>query len=115
VKNTELGAGAKAGHLAYLGDAVVGEGANIGAGAVTCNYDGERKHETRIGKGAFVGSDTMLVAPVEVGEGASTAAGSVITRDVPPGALGVGRGKQRNVPGWAERRRSRRRPDDREE
>ena len=115
VKNAELGAGARAGHLTYLGDAVVGEGANIGAGAVTCNYDGERKHETRIGKGAFVGSDTMLVAPVEVGEGASTAAGSVITRDVPPGALGVGRGKQRNVPGWAARRRAPRRPDDREE
>jgi bifunctional UDP-N-acetylglucosamine pyrophosphorylase/glucosamine-1-phosphate N-acetyltransferase len=107
VKNSELGAGSRAGHLAYLGDATVGEGANIGAGVVTCNYDGESKHQTRVGKGAFVGSDTMLVAPVEVGEGASTAAGSVVTRDVPPGALAVGRGRQRNVLGWAERRRRR--------
>lgn len=115
VKNAVLGPGAKAGHLAYLGDATVGAGANIGAGAVTCNYDGERKHETRIGKDAFVGSDTMLVAPVEVGDGATTAAGSVVTRDVPPGALAVGRGRQRNVPGWAERRRSRRRDGEPEE
>jgi bifunctional UDP-N-acetylglucosamine pyrophosphorylase/glucosamine-1-phosphate N-acetyltransferase len=103
VKNTHLHAGAKAGHLAYLGDSTVGAGANIGAGVVTCNYDGERKHRTEIGAGAFVGSDTMLVAPVTVGEGATTGAGSVITQDVPPGDLGVARSRQRNIPDWAER------------
>jgi len=105
VKNARLGAGAKANHLAYLGDATVGDGANIGAGVVTCNYDGERKSPTAIGAGAFVGSDTMLVAPVSVGDGATTAAGSVITRDVPDGALGVGRARQRNVEGWQQRRK----------
>ena len=105
VKNSRLGEGAKANHLAYLGDAEVGAHANIGAGVVTCNYDGVTKHPTAIGDGAFVGSDTMLVAPVEVGAEASTAAGSVITQDVPPGALAVGRSKQRNIPGWAARRR----------
>jgi bifunctional UDP-N-acetylglucosamine pyrophosphorylase/glucosamine-1-phosphate N-acetyltransferase len=104
VKNSRLGRGAKANHLAYLGDAEVGEGANIGAGAVTCNYDGVSKHPTEIGAGAFVGSDTMLVAPVKIGEGAVTAAGSVITRDVPPGALAVGRARQKVVEGWARRR-----------
>jgi bifunctional UDP-N-acetylglucosamine pyrophosphorylase/glucosamine-1-phosphate N-acetyltransferase len=106
VKNTRLGAGAKANHLAYLGDAEVGAGANVGAGVVTCNYDGVAKHPTEIGAGAFVGSDTMLVAPVVVGERATTAAGSIITRDVPAGALGVGRVRQRNVEGWAARRRA---------
>ena len=105
VKNSNLGAGAKAGHLAYLGDADVGEGANIGAGAVTCNYDGVRKHRTTIGAGSFVGSDTMLIAPVDLGEDSTTAAGSVITDDVPAGALGVGRARQRNLEGWARRRR----------
>jgi bifunctional UDP-N-acetylglucosamine pyrophosphorylase/glucosamine-1-phosphate N-acetyltransferase len=105
IKASRLGAGAKANHLAYLGDAEVGDGANVGAGVVTCNYDGTRKHRTSIGAGAFVGSDTMLVAPVSVGEGATTAAGSVITQDVPPGALGVGRSRQRNVAGWKDRRR----------
>jgi bifunctional UDP-N-acetylglucosamine pyrophosphorylase/glucosamine-1-phosphate N-acetyltransferase len=99
VKNSELGPGAKAGHLAYLGDAVVGAGANIGAGVVTCNFDGHEKHRTEIGKGAFIGSDTMLVAPVRVGEGATTAAGSVITKEVPPGALAVARVRQKNLPG----------------
>ena len=105
VKASRLGAGAKANHLAYIGDAEVGAGANIGAGVVTCNYDGRQKHATTIGAGAFVGSDTMLVAPVDVGEGATTAAGSVITKDVPEGALAVGRVRQRNVPGWRERGR----------
>jgi bifunctional UDP-N-acetylglucosamine pyrophosphorylase/glucosamine-1-phosphate N-acetyltransferase len=105
VKNARLGAGAKANHLAYLGDATIGDGANIGAGVVTCNYDGERKQGTEIGAGAFVGSDTMLVAPVRVGDGATTAAGSVITRDVPEGALAVGRARQRNVEGWQQRRK----------
>jgi bifunctional UDP-N-acetylglucosamine pyrophosphorylase/glucosamine-1-phosphate N-acetyltransferase len=108
VKNSTLGAGAKAGHLAYLGDAQIGEGANIGAGTITCNYDGESKHPTEIGSGAFIGSDTMLVAPVKVGEGATTAAGSVIAKDVPAGALAVERTQQRNIEGWAERRRRKR-------
>lgn len=104
VKNSRLGRKAKAGHLAYLGDAEVGDGANIGAGAVTCNYDGAKKHRTEIGAGAFIGSDTMLVAPVAVGANATTGAGSVITRDVPAGALAVERSAQRNLPGWAGRR-----------
>ncbi|HXT50200.1 MAG TPA: bifunctional UDP-N-acetylglucosamine diphosphorylase/glucosamine-1-phosphate N-acetyltransferase GlmU, partial [Thermoanaerobaculia bacterium] len=108
VKASRLGAGAKANHLAYVGDATVGEKANIGAGVVTCNYDGERKHPTDIGAGAFVGSDTMLVAPVRVGSGATTAAGSVITKDVPDGALAVGRARQRNVEGWQQRRKGKR-------
>jgi bifunctional UDP-N-acetylglucosamine pyrophosphorylase/glucosamine-1-phosphate N-acetyltransferase len=105
IKNSRLEPGAKAGHLAYLGDAVVGEGANIGAGTITCNYDGRDKHRTEIGRGAFIGSDTMLVAPVKVGEGATTGAGSVITRDVPDGALAVERAEQRTVAGWLKRRR----------
>ncbi len=105
IKKSRLAAGVKAGHLAYIGDAVVGERANIGAGVVTCNYDGQRKHETRIGSDAFVGSDTMLVAPVTVGQKAVTGAGSVITQDVPDGALAVGRARQRNIPNWDERRR----------
>jgi bifunctional UDP-N-acetylglucosamine pyrophosphorylase / glucosamine-1-phosphate N-acetyltransferase len=104
MKNATLGRGAKAGHLSYLGDAEIGAGANIGAGTVTCNYDGTAKHKTRVGERAFVGSDTMLVAPVAVGDDASTAAGSVVTHDVPAGALAVGRAKQRNVEGWAARR-----------
>jgi bifunctional UDP-N-acetylglucosamine pyrophosphorylase / glucosamine-1-phosphate N-acetyltransferase len=105
VKQSTLGPGAKANHLAYLGDATVGAGANIGAGVVTCNYDGVAKHPTTIGAGAFVGSDTMLVAPVTVGENATTGAGSVITTDVPDGALAVERARQRTVAGWSERRR----------
>ena len=83
----------------------MGEATNIGAGTVTCNYDGVMKHRTRIGKRVFVGSDTMLVAPVRIGDGAYTAAGSVITEDLPPGALGVGRARQRTVPGWVHSRR----------
>jgi bifunctional UDP-N-acetylglucosamine pyrophosphorylase/glucosamine-1-phosphate N-acetyltransferase len=90
IKNSYLGPGAKMGHFSYLGDATVGAGANIGAGTITCNYDGERKHRTVIGEGAFVGSDTLLIAPVEVGEGAKTGAGSVVTHDVPPGSLAYG-------------------------
>jgi bifunctional UDP-N-acetylglucosamine pyrophosphorylase/glucosamine-1-phosphate N-acetyltransferase len=101
VKSSEIGAGAKVSHLAYVGDATVGEGANLGAGVVTCNYDGQSKHPTEIGAGAFIGSDTMLVAPVKVGAGASTAAGSIITKDVPEGALAVGRVRQKNLEGWA--------------
>ncbi|MEA2599651.1 MAG: bifunctional UDP-N-acetylglucosamine pyrophosphorylase / glucosamine-phosphate N-acetyltransferase [Acidobacteriota bacterium] len=101
VKNAEIGAGAKVNHLSYVGDATVGEGANVGAGVVTCNYDGVRKSPTEIGAGAFIGSDTMLVAPVRVGAGASTAAGSVITKNVPDGALAVARVRQKNLEGRA--------------
>lgn len=90
VKNSYLGPGVKMGHFSYLGDATVGAGANIGAGTITCNYDGQRKHRTVIGEGAFIGSDTMLVAPVEVGAGAKTGAGSVVTHDVPPGSVVYG-------------------------
>lgn len=100
LKKTLLGARSKASHLTYLGDAEVAEDANIGAGVVTCNYDGVSKHRTDIGAGAFVGSDTMLVAPVKVGRGATTGAGSVITKDVPDEALAVGRARQRNIPEW---------------
>jgi bifunctional UDP-N-acetylglucosamine pyrophosphorylase/glucosamine-1-phosphate N-acetyltransferase len=95
----EIGEGAKANHLTYLGDADVGAGANIGAGTVTCNYDGVMKHRTVIGAGAFIGSDTMLVAPVTVGAGALTGSGSVITRDVPADALAVARPEQVNREG----------------
>jgi bifunctional UDP-N-acetylglucosamine pyrophosphorylase/glucosamine-1-phosphate N-acetyltransferase len=111
VKNSVLGEGAKANHLAYVGDTTVGERANLGAGVVTCNYDGQHKHPTEIGPGAFIGSDTMLVAPVKVGAGASTAAGSIITKNVPDGALAVGRVRQKNLEGWAGGLRGRR--DDR--
>ncbi len=98
LKATKLGAGAKANHLSYIGDATVGEGANIGAGTITCNYDGVHKHRTEIGEGAFIGSDTALVAPVRVGARAVTAAGSVITEDVPAEALAIARGRQVNKP-----------------
>ncbi len=101
VKNSKIGAGTKANHLAYLGDATVGAKANIGAGTITCNYNGYDKSRTEIGDGAFIGSDTALVAPVKVGAGAITAAGSVITRDVAPDALAVARGQQVEKSGWA--------------
>ena len=97
VKKARLGPGVKASHLAYLGDASVGAGANIGAGVITCNYDGKKKSRTVIGEGAFVGSDCILVAPVEVGAGAYTGAGSVITKDVPDETLAVGRARQKNI------------------
>jgi bifunctional UDP-N-acetylglucosamine pyrophosphorylase/glucosamine-1-phosphate N-acetyltransferase len=90
VKNSYLGPGVAMGHMSYLGDATVGANANIGAGTITCNYDGKNKHRTIIGDGAFVGSDSMLVAPVEIGAGATTGAGSVVTRDVPPGSVAYG-------------------------
>lgn len=106
-KNTTLGEGAKAPHLSYLGDATVGARANIGAGTITCNYDGYEKHETVIGEEAFIGSDTMLVAPVSIGDRAITGAGSVITKDVPDDALALERGKQTEIPGYAERRKAR--------
>ncbi|MBR9843095.1 MAG: bifunctional UDP-N-acetylglucosamine diphosphorylase/glucosamine-1-phosphate N-acetyltransferase GlmU [Rhodobacteraceae bacterium] len=101
IKNAILDEGAKVNHLTYIGDASVGAATNIGAGTVTCNYDGVMKHKTTIGKGAFIGSDTMLVAPVTIGDGAMTASGSVITEDVPASALAVGRAKQVNKPGLA--------------
>jgi bifunctional UDP-N-acetylglucosamine pyrophosphorylase/glucosamine-1-phosphate N-acetyltransferase len=109
-KKAKLGKGAKASHLTYLGDAEIGEGTNIGAGTITCNYDGVNKNMTRIGKGAFVGSDSTLVAPVTVGDGAYIGAGSCITKDVPADALAVGRGKQVNIEGWAAKRRAKRPP-----
>jgi bifunctional UDP-N-acetylglucosamine pyrophosphorylase/glucosamine-1-phosphate N-acetyltransferase len=101
IKNAVVDAGAKANHLTYLGDAHVGAGANIGAGVITCNYDGFGKYRTEIGAGAFIGSDTALVAPVKVGAGAITAAGSVITKDVEADAMAVARGQQVEKPGWA--------------
>ncbi|MDB5443318.1 MAG: glmU [Phenylobacterium sp.] len=107
VKKVAVGKGAKANHLAYLGDGSVGAGANIGAGTIFCNYDGFDKWDTHIGDGAFVGSNTALVAPVRVGAGAYTGSGSVITRDVAPDALAVERGVQTEKPGWAARFRKR--------
>ncbi|MCT2540806.1 bifunctional UDP-N-acetylglucosamine diphosphorylase/glucosamine-1-phosphate N-acetyltransferase GlmU [Sedimentimonas flavescens] len=101
VKNSILAEGVKVGHLTYLGDADIGEGTNIGAGTVTCNYDGVFKHRTTVGANAFIGSDTMLVAPVTVGDGALTGSGSVITENVPAGAIALGRAKQMNRPGLA--------------
>lgn len=107
-KNTTLGEGAKANHLSYLGDASVGARSNIGAGTVTVNYDGYEKHRTEIGEEVFIGSDTMLVAPVKVGDRAMTGAGSVITKDVSEGALAVERGEQKEIPGYSDRRNAKR-------
>ncbi len=107
LKKTAMGAGSKANHLTYLGDAVVGARVNVGAGTITCNYDGEKKHPTIIEDDVFIGSDTQLIAPVRVGKGAYVAAGSSITDDVPPGALGIARGKQVNKEGWVARRKKR--------
>jgi bifunctional UDP-N-acetylglucosamine pyrophosphorylase/glucosamine-1-phosphate N-acetyltransferase len=101
IKNARIDGGAKANHLSYIGDADIGAGANIGAGTITCNYDGFNKSRTRVGAGAFIGSDTTLVAPVTVGAGAFTAAGSTITDDVPDDALAVARGRQAVKAGWA--------------
>ncbi|HEY1146571.1 MAG TPA: bifunctional UDP-N-acetylglucosamine diphosphorylase/glucosamine-1-phosphate N-acetyltransferase GlmU [Allosphingosinicella sp.] len=106
VKKAKLGKGAKANHLTYLGDAEVGEGANIGAGTITCNYDGFFKYPTRIGAGAFIGSNSALVAPVTIGDNAMVGAGSVVTRNVGEGALAVARGEQAERPGWAARFRA---------
>ena len=104
MKATAVGRGSKVPHLAYIGDTVIGEDSNIGAGTITCNYDGREKHRTVIGDRVFIGSDTMLVAPVTVGDDATTGAGSTITRDVSPGALAVERGQQREMPGYAARK-----------
>ena len=103
LKKTSLGKGSKANHLAYLGDAIIGEQVNVGAGTITCNYDGRHKHQTVIEDGAFIGSDSQLVAPVRVGKGAYVAAGSSIVADVPAGSLGIARGKQVNKDGWVEK------------
>jgi len=107
VKKSRLGRGTKASHLSYLGDAEIGEGSNIGAGTITCNYDGEKKHPTRLGRGVFIGSDTQLVAPVSLGDGAYVAAGTTVTRDVPAGALAISRCEQKNLDGWVGRRHKR--------
>jgi bifunctional UDP-N-acetylglucosamine pyrophosphorylase/glucosamine-1-phosphate N-acetyltransferase len=107
LKKTHMGAGAKANHLAYLGDSHIGARSNIGAGTITCNYDGTRKHVTTIGEGAFVGSNSTLVAPIEIGEGSYVGAGSVITKAVPPDALAIGRAQQVVKEGWAKKRRER--------
>ena len=112
VKAAHLGRGAKANHLSYLGDSEIGAGTNIGAGTITCNYDGFDKHRTVIGNGAFIGSDTALVAPVTVGDGAIVAAGSVVIRDVPADALTVARGWQVDKPGRAAAIRARQRRHD---
>lgn len=104
-KNSQIGAGAKVAHQAYVGDATIGPRANIGAGTIVVNYDGVTKHHTQIGEAAFVGSNSNLVAPVEVGDGAYVAAGSTVVKKVPAGALAVARGQQRNIQGWVQRRR----------
>jgi bifunctional UDP-N-acetylglucosamine pyrophosphorylase / glucosamine-1-phosphate N-acetyltransferase len=106
LKKTALGDGSKAMHLAYLGDAEIGTRVNIGAGTITCNYDGVQKHVTRIEDGAFIGSDTQLVAPVTVGQGAYVGTGTTVRENVPAGSLAVSAGKQRNIEGWVERRRN---------
>jgi bifunctional UDP-N-acetylglucosamine pyrophosphorylase/glucosamine-1-phosphate N-acetyltransferase len=105
LKKTRLGRGSKANHLTYLGDATIGERVNVGAGTITCNYDGIAKHPTVIEDGAFIGSDSQLIAPVTIGRGAYVAAGSSITEDVPADALAVARGRQVNKAGWAAGRR----------
>jgi bifunctional UDP-N-acetylglucosamine pyrophosphorylase / glucosamine-1-phosphate N-acetyltransferase len=105
VKNTTFGDGSKAAHLSYLGDGVIGSKVNIGAGTITCNYDGEKKTTTTIEDGAFIGSDTQLIAPVTVGRQAYVGTGTTVREDVPPGALAVSAGKQRNIEGWVEKKR----------
>jgi bifunctional UDP-N-acetylglucosamine pyrophosphorylase/glucosamine-1-phosphate N-acetyltransferase len=106
LKKTTFGAGSKASHLSYLGDATIGANVNVGAGTITCNYDGQKKHQTVIEDDAFIGSDSQLIAPVRVGKGAYVGAGSSITEDVPQGALGIGRGRQANIEGWADRKKA---------
>jgi bifunctional UDP-N-acetylglucosamine pyrophosphorylase / glucosamine-1-phosphate N-acetyltransferase len=105
MKKSVLGEGAKAMHLTYLGDARIGRHTNVGAGTITCNYDGAKKNPTNIGDRVFIGSNTALVAPVKVGDGAYVAAGSTITENVPPGALGIARGRQSTKPGWVAARK----------
>ncbi|HFQ91925.1 MAG TPA: bifunctional N-acetylglucosamine-1-phosphate uridyltransferase/glucosamine-1-phosphate acetyltransferase, partial [Chromatiales bacterium] len=100
IKKSTIGRDSKVNHLSYVGDSTVGSGVNIGAGTITCNYDGANKHHTQIGDGVFIGSDTQLIAPVKVGDGATIGAGSTITRDVPPGELTLSRAPQQTVEGW---------------
>jgi len=107
VKKSRIGRGTKANHLSYLGDAIIGKDVNIGAGTITCNYDGVKKHQTIIEDGAFIGSDTQLIAPVKVGKNAYIGSGSTITKNVPPGSLALSRIEQRVVEGWALKRRKR--------
>jgi bifunctional UDP-N-acetylglucosamine pyrophosphorylase/glucosamine-1-phosphate N-acetyltransferase len=107
LKKSTIGRGTKAQHLTYLGDATVGAHANIGAGTITCNYDGLRKHATKIGDGAFIGSNSTLVAPIEIGAGAYVGAGSVVTEPVPPDALALGRARQVVKEDWARKRKAR--------
>ncbi len=104
IKNTTLGKGSKANHFTYLGDTVIGEGTNVGAGTITCNYDGKDKHKTAIGDNSFIGSNTSLVAPVTIGSNTTIAAGSVITKDIPDNALGFGRAKQENKENWSKKK-----------
>ena len=104
IKRSEIGEGSKVPHLSYVGDTTIGKGTNVGAGTITCNYDGRRKHRTEIGSGCFIGSDTMFIAPVKMGDDASTAAGSVITKDVPDGSLAIARSRQTNIDNWCERK-----------
>ena len=106
IKKSTVGKGSKVPHLSYIGDTTIGEDVNIGAGSITCNYDGKKKHATTIGDGAFIGSDTMMVAPVAIGAGAIVGAGSCITKDVAPDALALTRPEQREVPGWAAKKRA---------
>jgi len=108
-KMTILGKGSKVPHLSYIGDAEIGDGVNVGAGSITCNYDGAEKHGTVIEEGAFIGSDTMFIAPVRIGKGAATGAGSAISKDVPDGALGLERNEQKNILGW--KKKTKRRED----
>jgi bifunctional UDP-N-acetylglucosamine pyrophosphorylase/glucosamine-1-phosphate N-acetyltransferase len=112
IKNSRIGAGAKVPHLAYVGDAEVGAGSNLGAGTITANYDGFRKNRTVIGERVRIGVDTMLVAPVEVGDAAYTGAGAVIKKDVPEGALAVSENDQRNIDGYADRKAAQAREED---
>jgi bifunctional UDP-N-acetylglucosamine pyrophosphorylase/glucosamine-1-phosphate N-acetyltransferase len=106
LKKAVIGKASKASHLSYLGDTVIGRRVNVGAGTITCNYDGVNKHKTVLGDGVFVGSDTQFVAPVKIGRGAYIGAGSTITEDVPPGALALSRSRQKNIRGWAKKRAS---------
>ena len=115
LKATEIGAGAKANHVGYVGDTTIGPDANIGAGTIVCNYDGARKTRTVVGAGAFIGSDSVLVSPVTIGEGAYVAAGSVVTHDVPPDALAIARERQIEKPGWAADFRAGQKPKSRKE
>jgi bifunctional UDP-N-acetylglucosamine pyrophosphorylase / glucosamine-1-phosphate N-acetyltransferase len=106
LKKTTMGRGSKANHLTYLGDTTLGPNVNVGAGTITCNYDGRQKHQTVIEEGAFIGSDSQLIAPVTIGRGAYVGSGTTVREDVPPGALAVSAGKQRNIEGWVERKKS---------